>query len=157
MRLLHFLVLLILVALPVQAAEDFQARLFAQSRYYGVGWQSNGSHWSIELVLSGQGGQIGYPSVECAGTWTLIEAGPNRLQFIEQITSGIENCIPLGAATLEPLPDGALLYTWKEHSDKIDARAVLVPLAQPRLPYMSLLIKTLTTVPLDYMLPEFSE
>ena len=39
-------------------AEDLREAVETQSRYYGVGWQSDGGHWSIELLVTTLGGQI---------------------------------------------------------------------------------------------------
>lgn len=157
MRYVSVFLIALVMALPAQAAEDFAKSVAAQSRYYGVGWQNDGQHWTIDLALGESDGTVAYPTVDCSGTWTLIKKNLARLEFIERITDGLDNCIPLGTVTLEPLPDGELLYTFWEHADRVDARGVLVPMGPSRLPYMTLLKKTLNTVSLDYMLPEFSE
>jgi hypothetical protein len=141
----------------IASAGDLGDKVSAQGRYYGVGWQKNASHWSIELLLNEFGGQIAYPSLDCNGDWTLIEATPDKLQYFEKIVEGTENCVELGTAFLEPLPDGRLLYTWREHAATVDARAILVPVKGARLPYIDLLLLTLNGVEMDYLFPEYLE
>ncbi len=138
-------------------AGDLGKQVSAQGRYYGVGWQKNASHWSIELLLTEFGGQIAYPSLDCTGNWSLIDATLDKLQYFEKIVEGTENCIELGTAYLEPLPDGRLLYTWREHAAAVDARAILVPVKGDRLPYIDLLLLTLNGVEMDFLYPEYLE
>jgi len=140
---------------PVLAGELLR-QVIDQSRYYGVGWQNDGNHWSIELLVQKNGAQIAYPSIGCAGIWTLSGKSGRQVEYVEEIKDGLADCVALGAVRLEPLKDGALLYTWMETPPTVDARAVLLPVTIDRKPYMSLLKLTLNQVSLDYMLPEFT-
>jgi len=135
-------------------AGDLRHRAEKQSRFYGVGWQDNGNHWSIELLLTPLGGQVAYPSLDCSGEWTLIRNRGSELEYVERITLGTENCVALGTVVLSALPGGRLLFTWREFPDTIDARAVLRPVAgEARLGYMTLLRETLNTVDLGFVDP----
>ncbi|MFQ5437954.1 MAG: hypothetical protein ACE5DK_03885 [Paracoccaceae bacterium] len=156
-RTFLFAILALLGTLSQVVAGDLVAEIRDQSRYYGVGWQNDGNHWSIELLIQGQGAQIAYPSIGCAGKWTLQGTYSAELNYTEQILDGTEDCINLGSVRLEPLPDGRLLYVWMERAPTVDAKAVLVPLAGKRMSYMELLKLTIDTVSFDYVLPEFRQ
>lgn len=136
-------------------AGDFGAEITSQSRYYGVGWQNNGNHWSIELLLTEKGGQIAYPSLDCTGIWTLQKRNAARMEYMEQILVNTKDCIELGTVILEPGPNDSLIYTWQEQVTTIGARAVLLPVMGERLTYMDLLKETLNTVDMDFLLPEY--
>ncbi len=141
----------------IAQAGDLADQIETQSRYYGVGWQNDGNHWSIELLIEGDRGQIAYPSIDCSGTWTQTGKYAAQIEYTEQILDGIEECIELGTVVIEPLDNGRLLYTWMEQVPKVDARAVLVPVNGQRMSYHDLMMLTLTTVNMDFLLPEFHE
>ncbi len=124
-------------------------------RYYGVGWQNDGQHWSIELLLTPGGAQVAYPSAQCAGEWKRLRNLTDRVDYAERILDGTENCIALGRVSLEPLDEGRLLYTFSEEPGTVTARAVLLPVGDgKRLDYIDRLLLTLKTVRLDYLLPD---
>jgi len=148
------LLLLLALVTPVRAG-DLEKDIKPNDRFYGVGWQNDGSHWSVDLIFTGEGAQVAYPSAECTGNWTLLKGRSDRLEYLERITAGKENCIELGAVTLEPLGNGRLLYTFSEHVGKIDAKAVLIREDGKRLSYTDALVATLSTVEMDYLLPEY--
>ncbi len=125
--------------------------------FYGVGMQNDGSHWSIELLVTGDTGQIAYPSVGCSGDWNLVKREQNKLTFSEHITEGADVCLDQGIVTLEPALGGRSVYTWYDSPGKILARAMLDPVKGKRLPYIKMLARTLITVDTGYMLPEFLE
>jgi len=156
MKFLASLILSAALAVPALAA-DLSKDLKPDSRYYGVGWQSDGNHWSVELLITENGGQVAYPSANCSGNWTLTKATKDQTKYIERITEGVDDCIVLGTVILEPLSDGRLLYTFREHAAVIDARAVLLPATGARLDYMDALILTLNTIEFDYLLQEYFE
>lgn len=125
--------------------------------FYGVGWQNDGNHWSIEVLLGEKGGQIVYPSLECSGDWTLVSATPDKLHFIEVIVENTEDCVETGDIILSPLPTGGFLYEWNEPGASIAARAILFPAIAGKMSYMEALMVTLDSVELDYLLPEYLE
>ena len=138
-------------------AGDTSADSAQTFHYYGVGMQNDGSHWSIELLVTGDTGQIAYPSAQCSGDWTLLKREQNKLTFSEHITDGADMCLDQGIVTLEPALDGRAVYTWYESPGKVLARAVLEPVKGKRKPYLKMLVETLNTVDTGYMLPEFLE
>jgi hypothetical protein len=156
MKVLHVVACVFLATTPLSAGE-LNDQVTAQSRYYGVSWQSDGNHWSIEAIIDETGGQIAYPSIECTGEWTLTGQSDVILRYREVITDGIADCVSRGAVELEPQPDGRLLYTWKETPETTDARAILLPVTGPRLSYMELLKLTLNNIEYDYLWPEFKQ
>ncbi|MFT4716632.1 MAG: hypothetical protein ACI861_000816 [Paracoccaceae bacterium] len=125
--------------------------------YYGVGWQDDGNHWSIEVLLSDKSAQIVYPSLECSGDWTLVSATSDQLHFIETIVDGKEDCVETGDIFLDPLPNGGYLYSWNAPGQSTAARAILFAAIAGRLTYMEQLMVTLDSVELGYMQPEFLE
>lgn len=156
--IIHIITTAYLLSSSVVLAGDLTGQVQDQAHYYGVGWQNNGSHWSIDLELTKDGGKISYPSSGCAGQWSLIDERPEQLKYVEQILQGVENCIELGTVTIRGMRDGRLEYEWKEHSAIVVARAVLVPAKEnSRLSYHDLMMLTLNNVAMDFLLPEFNK
>jgi hypothetical protein len=147
----------VFLAAPPLGAGELNDKVAAQSRYYGVSWQSDGNHWSIEVIIDETGAQVAYPSIECTGEWQLTGQSEVILRYRETITDGIADCASRGAIEIESQPDGRLLYTWKETPETTDARAILLPVSEPRLNYMELLKLTLNNVEYDYLWPEFKQ
>ena len=104
----------------------------------GTGSQTGtGSHWSMSLTVQRQGAnlnyKIDYPSLNCGGYWTLIDATPAKVSFTEHITYGRDKCVDLGAVTIaefDKAPDspvvGRMAFRWvgtqpNEQSDYADA------------------------------------
>ncbi len=152
------LTLCLLLTLPIAApAADLIDQIAAETRYYGVGWQNDGSHWSIEVIITDKGAQVAYPSAACSGVWTLASVAPRKITYTEHITDGVDNCIALGTVTLEPMANGNLLYSFRERPNTIEARAALLPLSAGRRGYMEALKVTLNGVEFDYLRPEYFE
>lgn len=154
--------LLICAGLPVQAGDKNQqdstgGSAIEKAHYYGVGWQRDGQHWSIEVLVDEAGGQIAYPSLDCTGTWTLKSKSAEYVEYIEQILQGVEDCVELGIVRLESLENGNLVYTWFETEAAVEARAVLLPSGDTRLTYMQQLMLTLNNIDTDFMFPEYIE
>lgn len=150
--------LLVAVTAPVVAvAGALDRQIVRQNHYYGVGWQADGNHWSIDVVLTPGGAQIAYPSLGCTGSWKLIAATDQELTYAESITDGQRDCIATGVVRLRLLPAGRFLYSWQETDARIDARAVLLPTGKARMPYIQQLVETLNNVPLDYLEAPFYE
>ncbi len=152
------LYILVLAALPTAASSaELDETLVTQGHYYGVGWQSDGQHWSVEVVLTKHGGQVAYPSIGCTGSWSINKKGKDFVEYIEQIETGLDDCLELGLVRLETLADGRVAYTWSESLDSIVARAVLLPRENAKLNYMEQLKITLESIDFDFLLPEFTE
>jgi len=154
---LVFGLLFALTHAPLSHAGDVSPPPEPVKEFYGVGWQDDGQHWSVAVHLGKKSGKIAYPSLKCSGDWTLVSTTPERLHFIETLTSGLDACIETGDVFLEPLPTGGYHYEWSELGADAGARAILFPVSDEKLSYMEQLLVTLNTVNLDYVLPEFSE
>lgn len=143
---------------PLSAtAADLSATLQGQARYYGVGFQNDGNFWSIDVIFEDQNAQIAYPSLSCHGIWNRTETTSTRVTFTEQILEGQDECVVLGNITITPLEAGNLLYEWSEFPPAVGARAVLLPVTEPRKPVIDLLRLTLDSVALDYLLPALKD
>jgi hypothetical protein len=154
-RVLIALVSLLALALPVSAA-DLADRLSRPVRLEGVGWQNDGSHWSIDVILSAAGGQIAYPSLDCAGEWTRTGQGLSTFVYTERILHNTEACVEYGQVAISALDGGGFHYEWREgNGGAVIARAVLFEVGSARRPYMDLLLETLHMVDLDFLLPDY--
>lgn len=146
-RLLLAALALLGLAHSGQASENaLLKQVQAQSRYYGVGWQSNGTHWSIELMITESGAEIAYPSLGCTGVWAPLASSLGYLDYRETITSGTDVCESTGTVRLGPLSHGRLIYSWTLPGEGVMAEAILFPLTETRRNYMELLVETLTTI-----------
>ncbi|MCA8869475.1 MAG: hypothetical protein KDA67_12550 [Rhodobacteraceae bacterium] len=155
MKTLAIMLTLFLCLPQLTNANDLRDRIHAEGHYTGVGWQNDGNHWSIEVVLTDDGATVAYPSAECTGNWQFLRETLALLEFREQITTGQEFCVETGYVMLQPYMADRLLYSWGENPDHVEARAVLVPVSQGRMSYHQLMMLTLKSVPLDYLRPEF--
>lgn len=155
MKYLHAFLALLIAAISLPWIALAQSKTV--EHYYGVGWQNDGSHWSIEVLLGDKTAQIVYPSLDCFGEWTLVSDTPEKLHFIETIVEGTENCVETGDIFLSPLPTGGYLYSWNEPGQTTAAKAILFAAVAGRLSYMEQLKVTLDRVNLDYMLLQFLE
>jgi len=155
--MIRFFAIVFSLLAPLSNAADLADQLHPEARYYGVGWQSDGAHWSIEVILTANGAQVAYPSAKCFGKWTLASGGPDRFTYVEQITDGDQDCILLGRVALEPYSDDMLRYVFSETEGRTDAEAILLPVRGIRKNYMEMLLLTLNNISFDYLLPEYFE
>jgi hypothetical protein len=155
MRFLATLLTALSLALPATAA-DMAGRLSHPLRLEGVGWQDDGSHWSIDVILSEKGGQIAYPSLDCAGDWTRTGQTLDAFIYREHIFHNAETCIEFGTVLISEAGPASYFYEFREDgTGAVIARAVLVEVGAARRPYMDLLLETLHKVDLDYLRPDF--
>lgn len=155
MKILAAALIALALSLPAAAA-DMADRLSRPLRLEGVGWQNDGSHWSIDVILSEKGGQIAYPSLDCAGDWTRTGQTLDAFIYREHILHNAEICIEYGTVLISDAGPGAYLYEFREDgTGTVIARALLHEVGAARRPYMDLLKETLHKVDLDYLLPEF--
>ena len=66
-------------------------------RWEGVGHQSDGSTWEMELDITrvddGVCGVVHYPSLGCSGFWVCDDSSGRRLRAVEHITEGRRTCV----------------------------------------------------------------
>ncbi len=121
----YILILLMALASPIaaQAGADFIGTHAGNWR--GVGIQTDGSSWEMQLTLGPAQGIVSYPSLSCGGTWTYSEVGSARFSGVETIDFGLENCIESGSVYLQPYGENQLLYMWCGEESGVSAVAVL--------------------------------
>ena len=95
------------------------------STWIGVGHQTGGWTWDIELMFGQDDLEINYPSLECGGIWTVeTDTKTGEQYYRERLGYGTDNCIDGGRVTLTKTPDG-LKYQWSDDEGKITATATL--------------------------------
>lgn len=120
-------ILILLMALTSPIAAHAGANFIAShaGNWRGVGIQTDGSSWEMQLTLGPTQGIVSYPSLSCGGTWTYSEVGPASLSGDEIIDYGLENCIESGSVYVQPYGEDQLLYMWCGEEDGVSAVAVL--------------------------------
>lgn len=90
----------------------------AGTRWLGVGVQSNGLSWPVEMAFPdgigiGRVGTVAYPSLKCGGTLTVksLDAQAGRFVVREDITSG-SRCVDGGSFELTVSGDDVLKFQW---------------------------------------------
>ena len=115
----------ILLAIALPANAQFTKGL--TGKWVGNGTQSNGSTWSIELLVDVAGNySISYPSLSCGGTLTPIEDTEGSARFREVITYGRGKCVDNGVVKLVREMPGKLAFLWySPDGEKLDASGEL--------------------------------
>ncbi len=127
------LILALVFASPLQAGEPF-SRVFS-GIWHGVGIQTTGSDWSMELTLGPTLGVVRYPSLRCGGRWQYLDETADSLSGIETIDYGLENCIETGKIYLQPYQNDQMVFMWCGEEEGVSALAVLSRNAAPTAGY----------------------
>lgn len=71
-------------------------------KWKGLCFQENtNSTWVIELdKVSKKSFKVSYPTIPCAGSWTVEKSNKNRIILKEEITENVENCVPVNKVIL---------------------------------------------------------
>ncbi len=117
------LVLALLLATSAQAGGLFTSTYSGNWR--GVGIQSDGSDWDMQLTLGPTLGVVRYPRLQCGGNWQYTAVETNSLSGVETIDFGLENCIETGMVYLQPYGENQMIYLWCGEEDGVSAVAVL--------------------------------
>ncbi len=131
MRLI--LILTLIFATPLQAGAPF-SRSFS-GVWHGVGIQTDGSDWSMELTLGPTLGVVRYPSLRCGGRWQFLNETANSLSGVEIIDYGLENCIETGEIYLQPAQNDQMIFMWCGEEEGVSALAVLSRNSPASAPY----------------------
>jgi len=91
----------------------------------GVGIQTDGSDWDMEVTIAPTLGVVHYPSLNCGGRWQYLEETADSLSGIETIDYGLENCIETGLIYLQPYQTDQMVFIWCSEEEDVSALAVL--------------------------------
>ncbi len=113
----------LLLAATAQAAPLFTSAYAGNWR--GVGLQSDGSDWDMQVTLGPTLGMVRYPNLNCGGQWHYSDVASGSLSGIETIDYGLENCIETGQVYLEPFAENRIFFMWCGAGEGVSAVAVL--------------------------------
>lgn len=68
--------------------------------------------WTVKLTAENNSYTIEYPSLRCAGKWTLVETGEGHAKFKEVITRGLDRCSTDGDILIEKISDNQVSYKY---------------------------------------------
>lgn len=99
-------------------------------RWKGMGEQTSGARWSIEVDLHALGpgvcGRVRYHGEGCVGEWICHgKSDGKRITAREKITRG--RCIPTGEMTMSVEKDGTLDWHWEADGEQAWAKLQRVP------------------------------
>jgi len=114
----------LICASPLLAGSPFEETYAGKWR--GVGIQSDGYDWDMQIALGPTMGEVRYPSLRCGGVWRYSTVTALGLSGIESITYGLENCIETGSIFLQPDGENQLIFMWCGEEDGVTAVALLV-------------------------------
>jgi hypothetical protein len=123
MKNLFAALLMIVVAAPALAGEALSARLAGE--WLGVGVQSDGQDWRMELRLTPRGATVDYPDEPCGGAWGFSSVKAGEVTGTEIISYGRDLCIDNSTVVLTDHKKGQLLILWKTPDGSDLAVAVL--------------------------------
>jgi len=103
--------------------------------WHGIGIQSDGANWSVELTIHPTHATVSYPSLNCGGIFRYSHEESKGLSGIETIEYGLETCYETGDVYLLRHTENRILYMWCGHEDDLTSIAVLArgPLNERRL------------------------
>ncbi len=82
---------------PKPAGDDVDPLAGLVGRWSGVGHQSDGSSWAMEVDVTrlddGPCALVHYPSLGCSGYWECFHSAGRRLRAVERITEGKGTCV----------------------------------------------------------------
>ena len=103
----------------------------------GVGIQTDGSDWDMEVTLGPTLGVVRYPSLRCGGRWQYLDETADSLSGVETIDYGLENCIEAGQIYLQPHQNGQMIFMWCGEEAGVSALAVLTRSTAPAVSYLA--------------------
>lgn len=82
---------------PATESRDVDPLAGLVGRWTGVGHQSDGSSWAMEVDVTrledGPCALVHYPSLGCSGYWECFHSAGRRLRAVERITDGKGICV----------------------------------------------------------------
>ena len=80
--------------------------------WHGTAKQDNNTDWSIKITLEPRRYRVDYPSLNCGGTWEILEEYDNNLIFKETITYGLNICVTGGKVMLSKHTENSAHFSW---------------------------------------------
>ncbi|MBR9920690.1 MAG: hypothetical protein GYB31_07600 [Bacteroidetes bacterium] len=127
MRLFSITILLISLFATSLNAQEIP---WLKGSWHGIGYQApTDSNWEIVLKYDEDIGNlnVSYPSLECGGSWKLVESREGYAEFVEQITEGTENCDNSVKVVVTQIDDEfiSVAYFLPEYFDGVVAYSVM--------------------------------
>ncbi len=117
------LILILLIPLQAYAGAPFTSAMGGV--WHGVGLQSNGAEWNVELTLGPTRGAVAYPSLQCGGVFRYRQVMAASLIAVETIEYGLETCYETGHVSLASYDETRILFVWCGEEDHVRSLAVL--------------------------------
>lgn len=123
-------ILLVLFVLLHSLSFSKDIFLNKKAKWSGLGYQENtNSSWKIELEkISKNSYKINYPTIPCAGIWTVEKTEKNRIILKEVITENIDNCVPVNRVIITKIDNEHLSVSYfmvDENTNHIYAFGIL--------------------------------
>lgn len=92
------------------------------TKWSGLGYQENtNTSWKIELEkLSNNSYKINYPTIPCAGLWTVEKTDKNRIILKEVITENVDNCVPVNRVIITKIDNEHLSVSYFQVDEDIN-------------------------------------
>ncbi len=117
------LIFALIMATSAQAGALFTSTY--SGNWHGVGIQTDGSDWDMQVTLGPTLGVVRYPRLKCGGRWQYQAVAAASLTGVETIDYGLETCIETGKVYLQPYGDDRIVFMWCGEQDGVSAVAVL--------------------------------
>ncbi|MCH2046545.1 MAG: hypothetical protein MK212_20685 [Saprospiraceae bacterium] len=110
------IILLLLAPLLLHIPNNRVDISWLDGRWKGLGYQPDGIEktWSVDLTCNTEKEDftIQYPSLDCSGSWTIVESFENRIVFREKIKKGLDKCVPTGVIIVTRINDNYISYSY---------------------------------------------
>jgi hypothetical protein len=119
-------ILMTVVLLLCTATIAFSQK-WMNGKWEGTGYQTDSQEtWTMKLRAQKKKFIIEYPSLNCSGTWTLLNFNSNRARFRETIKENREACEPRGNVTIEKLNSRQIMFLYRYRgTSEVSASAIL--------------------------------
>ena len=78
----------------------------------GVGTQLSGESWEVKITIGEGGATIDYATITCGGKLNSTFKSPTRLEFLQELTYGAENCFDAGRIVLSLVDAKTVRFEW---------------------------------------------
>ena len=123
--------IVVLLVLAPNVAPQARSKSWLRGVWEGTGYQTDtASSWPLVLTARTCGGRrlfsVDYPSLNCGGTWQLLQLSRRRAVFREVLDRGQSECTDKGRVTIQRINNAQLIYLYSNQgSRQITASAIL--------------------------------